>query len=306
MKIKDLVIRSIKSRTLFQDVVGVGLIKAGYADKYLSGLVTMYKSFNWLEKKFGKEINVEDYIGIEQQNVTSDKVWICWFQGIENAPQIVKQCVEAVRYWIPNKEIVVITSDNMGQYVDFPSHIIEKWKKGYISNTHLSDLLRLELLIRHGGLWLDATTYVTGQLPEYITSHDFFVYRNGWMDQEMINMGSWLIYSKKTNNPILVLTRDLLYKYWEKYDFLKNYFLMHMFFRMASDSMPIVWEKVPMINHFDCHLLMNELEKEYDDERVKEIVSITPIHKLTYKFKCALKEDATATRLDCIYKTNCT
>lgn len=62
-----------------------------------------------------------------------------------------------------------------------------------ISNTHLSDLLRLELLIRYGGLWIDSTTYMTGTIPAYIDDSNFFVYRNGWMDMEMINMGSWLI-----------------------------------------------------------------------------------------------------------------
>ncbi len=304
MRIKELVKRSIQSRTLLQDIIGFGLIKIGFADKYLSGLVTMYKSYDWLRKQFRNEINISDYENIEQLKIESEKVWICWFQGLENAPHIVKQCVESARYWMPDKEIVIITAENMKQYVDFPDHIIDKWKKGYISNTHLSDLLRLELLIRHGGLWLDATTYFTGKVPGYIMNHDFFVYRNGWMNQEMINMGSWLMYSKKTNNPILILTRDLLYKYWDKYDYLKNYFLMHMFFRMASDELPVEWEAVPMINHFDCHLLMNELEKDFNYERVKEIVSISSIHKLTYKFKDALKENSTANHLGSIFMIN--
>ena len=97
----------------------------------------------------------------------------------------------------------------MNEYVQFPDYIVRKWKEGVISNTHLSDLLRLELLIRYGGLWIDSTTYMTGTIPAYIDDSNFFVYRNGWMDMEMINMGSWLIFSKYTNNIILLETQSL-------------------------------------------------------------------------------------------------
>lgn len=55
-------------------------------------------------------------------------------------------------------------------------------EKGIITNTHFSDLLRIELLINHGGLWLDATTYLTGTLPNYISENDFlFIEMVGWI-----------------------------------------------------------------------------------------------------------------------------
>ena len=57
---------------------------------------------------------------------------------------------------------------------------------------------------------MDATTYLTGPLPQYITRNDFFVYRNGWMDMEMINMGSWLMYAKTTNNSLLSIRQCVL------------------------------------------------------------------------------------------------
>lgn len=160
--------------------------------------------------------------------------------------------------------------------------------------------MRLELLIRHGGLWLDATTYLTGPLPNYIEDNNFFVYRNGWMDMEMINMGSWLMYSKKSNNYLLTETRKLLYKYWKKYNYLKNYFLLHMFFRMVTDENPEEWEKVPMISQIDAHLLERELNKKYNDHRLNEIKKLTSIHKLTYK-NLEEKKDSFLCYLNMIY-----
>lgn len=302
MKFSKLVKKSIKSRTLIQDCFGYTLVKSGFADKYLAGQVTMYKSYSWLKRRFQNSIVREKEENQNEELAPKEYVWLCWFQGLEKAPQLVKDCYNSICHWIPDKEIVLITEENYKQYVTFPEHIIQKWEKGVISNTHFSDLLRLELLIKYGGLWLDATTYLTGPLPKYIADTKFFVYRNGWMDMEMINMGSWLIYSKYINNRMLQKTRDLLYLYWGKYNFMKNYFLMHMFFRMVTDVYKDEWRKVPVINHMDSHLLMQELEKEYDSVRCEQIMELTSVHKLTYKIGKTLDGKSTVKFLGEIYK----
>ncbi|MDY2924013.1 MAG: capsular polysaccharide synthesis protein, partial [Treponema sp.] len=104
-------------------------------------LKSRYSSFL---KKYETKINsVHEY---------SDTVWWCWFQGEENAPDVAKACLESVRKNMSGKQVIVITEKNMYDYVSMPDFIIEKYKKGIISKTHFSDLLRLELLIRHGGL----------------------------------------------------------------------------------------------------------------------------------------------------------
>ena len=304
MHINQLIKKSVKQKTLLTDIFGYSLIKFGFADKYLAGQVTMYKSYTWLKRKYEKELeNYHKTIGKNDLEKKEAKkiVWICWFQGMENAPQIVKDCYDSVCYWLNDWEIIVITEQNMNEYVRFPDYIIDKWKKGIITNTHLSDLLRIELLIQYGGLWLDSTTYMTNKIPNYILNSDFFVYRNGWMDMEMINMGSWLIYCQYTNNNLLKETQFLLYKYWEKNDFMKNYFIMHMFFRMVTDINKDEWNKVPMVNHIDSHLLMNELTNEYDEQKVDTILKLTSIHKLTYKFK--LETGITAVKLSDLFKS---
>lgn len=296
---KRLINKSIKSHTLATDIFGYGLIKTGFADKYLAGQVTMYKAYHWLEKRFRRELEGTADVQVtdcKQSEMKEDYVWICWLQGMENAPKVVQDCYESIRYWLKDKKIIVITEENFDQYAQLPKYIVEKWKSGIISNTHFSDILRLELLVRHGGLWLDATTFFTGSLPEYITRKDFFVYRNGWMDMEMINMASWLIYSKYTNNILLLETQKLLYEYWKKYDFLKNYFLLHMFFRMVTNKYKMEWQNVLYYNQIDSHFLMNELGKTYDIDRIEGIKHLTSVHKLTYKFE-KVSVDSTADHL---------
>lgn len=275
-----LIKKSIKSHTLFTDIFGYGLVTSGFADKYLAGLVTMYKSYRWLSKRYHVQ---RDEMKIVSQKADKDYVWVCWLQGMEEAPGIVQCCYESMQYWLKDREIVVITAENYSQYVEFPEYIIKKWKCGVITNTHFSDLLRLELLIKYGGLWLDATTYLTGCLPNYVVNSEFFVYHNGWMDMEMINMGSWFIYSRNTNHILLVKTRDLLYEYWTKMNYLKNYFLFHIFFRIVTDAYPEEWNKVPMFNQINQHLMMHQMQAESNWEPSMDFLQLSTVHKLTYK-----------------------
>ena len=58
-----------------------------------------------------------------------------------------------------------------------------------------------------------------------------------------------------------------------------------MFFRMVTDENPEEWEKVPMISQIDSHYMMRELNRKYNEERCIEIMKITSVHKLTYKFE---------------------
>jgi hypothetical protein len=281
-KLNDKLKKSIKSHTLTEEVFGFLLMKIGYANHYMASVNTMYKTSKSIEKQYSKYIDKTDFP--KRKTDENKKIWICWLQGIENAPQLVKDCYASICYHIKDMEIVVIDKDNYSQYVTLPDYVIDKWQKGIIPPAHFSDILRLQLLIEHGGLWVDSTTYFTDKLPSYITDTDFFVYQGGWFNEEMINMGSWLIYNNTSNNILLEETQNLIFEYWKTHNYLKQYFLMHIFFRMVSDYYSEEWKKVPYYNQIDQHILANEICNEFDEKRLEQIKNITPIHKLSNKF----------------------
>ena len=121
-------------------------------------LSTQLKTRQKLERQYQKTlIEFDSSYDLTLPHESSNKVWICWFQGMENAPELVQKCYQSVNEHLIDREIHLITAENLSQYVRFPDYILEKWKKGIITNTHMTDLLRLELLIQYGGMWLDAT-----------------------------------------------------------------------------------------------------------------------------------------------------
>ena len=109
---------------------------------------------------------------------------------------------------------------------NFPDYILEKWKKGQITNTHMTDLLRLELLIKYGGMWLDATVYCSSpNIPDYFFDSELFFYQclKPGRDGHATYMSSWLI-SAKTNNRLLMVTREVCYEYWKRNSSMMDYF----------------------------------------------------------------------------------
>lgn len=212
----------------------------------------------------------------------SDYVWWCWFQGEENAPEIVKKCLASVRKHFAGKKIVIITEQNMFDYVTFPEFIIQKYKKGIISRTHLSDLLRLELLINYGGTWIDSTCFCSNT-PDYIFNKPLFVFKAKEKHEPGVCCQSWFMSSEK-NEPILTLTRDLFYNYWQKNNKLIHYFLIYFFMTLASEKYEKEWKDVPWYPDLNCFILEREIFDKYSDERFREIKKWSDIHKLSYKF----------------------
>lgn len=233
---------------------------------------------------------------IEHQNdqvehVHEKKIWVCWLQGMENAPEIVKKCYESLQINIRDKEIVLLTENNYRKYVTFPEYIQNKIDRGIIKGAHMTDLLRLELLIRYGGTWVDATVYCSGDdYPEYLLDSELFLFQclKPGLDGHCGCISNWMI-TATSNNKLLLLTQALLYEYWKNYNKLIDYFIFHDFFQIAIETYPEEWKKVIPYSNSTPHILLLRLFDQYDEKVWEELKRQTCFHKLSYKFT---KEDS--------------
>lgn len=250
-------------------------------------LYIRYKKQRYLRNKYGKYISEEiekyDWKAVEQ--VSSRRVWICWWQGMDNAPLLVRRCYDSVKSNLVDWKITVITLDNYKEYVQFPDYILQRWQKGQISNTHMSDLLRLELIVKYGGLWLDSTVLCTGkEIPESIIRSNLFVYQllRPGITGRSLSISSWLIYAK-SNNKILYLTKMLLYKYWQKNERIIDYFIFHHFFSIVLEYCQEEQKQIPKYCNSIPHILLFQLFEEYDGIAFHDLKQMTCFHKLSYK-----------------------
>lgn len=91
-------------------------------------------------------------------------IFIFWWDGFENAPAMVKGCLESVKRAYNNYNILLISKDNYKEYTTIHPRIIDGFEKGKISIQTFSDILRFNLLYNHGGIWTDATIYYREKL----------------------------------------------------------------------------------------------------------------------------------------------
>lgn len=244
------------------------------------------KQIQKMRKEYGHAI--KQFLKNEQEDWScceNKTVWVLWWQGIDDAPHIVRVCYDSLLRNLKDWEIVLLTENNYRDYVTLPDNIIEKKDKGIISLAHFADIIRLELLVKYGGLWVDSTVLCTSSdIPQSILQSDLFVYQaqKPGADGKATLMSNWLIYAK-SNQKILRLTLHLIYEYWRKNNYMTDYFFFHKFFTIACEAYPEDTKNIPPFCNSVPHILLLHLFDKYDEQYWNDLRQMTCFHKLTYK-----------------------
>lgn len=281
----------LKNNTLglaFSEVILLGITRKSLEITRNATEFLVYKRLKKQNRKFINDyLEKNEHVNLEHNH--RNTIWTIWLQGMENAPKIVQKCYESMKKNITNREIIVITENNYSNYVQFPDYIMEKYKKGIISKVHFSDLLRIELMARHGGTWLDGTVFISGKpedyKQEYILDDDLFLFQTlkPGLDGHAASISSWLM-TASSNNKIILLTRALLYNYWKTHNNALDYFILHIFFQIAIETYPEEWKKVVPFSNSIPHILLLRLFDNYDEKIWNALKNMSCFHKLSYKF----------------------
>ena len=283
----------LKDHMLLGSIYDQFMMKTKYKDDKLSFLYNVMVGqkhrmlyYKQLKKKYLNICTKDCYWEERENNYNADRVWFCWLQGLDNAPELVKKCYASLRKQIPDKEFIVIDETNVFDYVSLPEHILEKWKKGIIQPAHFTDLVRLELLIKYGGYWIDATVFCTdASLMKHIDKVPLFMYSFYYFgfNPEIMETNNWFIYSM-TNNNILCLTRDLLYAYWKDYDRAVNYFVFHLFMTIACEYYQEEYAQMPIVSQAEAHVLASYMGQTFEQQKYEILKARSGFHKLSTHF----------------------
>lgn len=212
----------------------------------------------------------------------SNKIFTCWIQGEENEPPLVQKCISSIKERFPEREVIVITKDNISDYIEIPEWFMDKWQKGIIDSTKLSNLIRLELLIKYGGTWMDSTLYCSSSdVPDYIFDTPLFMYSETGLGE--IRCGATWLMSAESNNNILRAARDVYLEYWKHENNLIEYFVVTFCLKMAIEKYPEEWSKMFVAPAMTEITLANYFFEKYDAGIWKNIKELTCFHKLSNK-----------------------
>lgn len=236
----------------------------------------------------------EKYAQVQLPHEQSNRVWFCWLQGMENAPELVRVCLHSQQALLTDREIVVITLENYRQYVTLPDFFVKKYEKGLIPHALFSDLLRLELLLKYGGTWMDATLLVTSRnYPPHVLNCDLFMFQYfNEKDRRPCGVSNWFITSC-TNNRLLLILRDMLFQYWRDYNCTVNYHIFHLFFSWIACEFPEEYRSMPRGHAAVAIELGRKMEsgQPYDEAWMSEKLAHCCFHKLSHRTPGRIKSN---------------
>lgn len=217
-----------------------------------------------------------------------NRIWVCWWQGLDHAPELVKKCIDSIVQNAGDHQVTVITEKNYRQFVDIPAWAEEKFRKGIISRTHYSDILRLCLLAQHGGMWLDATFFCTEPiLDSYFRLPLWSIRRPDYLHVS-VACGQFATYSlacSYENRWLFATIRDFVLNYWRTHDLMVDYLFLDYLFVLAQRKNSRILDAFRAIepNNPQCDELCKVLNKPYDEGVWVHMCENTALFKLTWK-----------------------
>ncbi len=197
-------------------------------------------------------------------------IWTYWAQGWATAPALCHTCIESWRKHHPGWEIRTLDRAKLSAYI--PAQVLVKIDS-LPTHQAKSDYIRSALLKLHGGVWVDATTFCSQPLEQWLPALQggmfFFSMPIPRLCYHMTKTSSWFIAAPKDSYMAERLYRDVV-KYWETHTVAHYYFWLHKLFDGLYDrdvKFQRMWDRIEPIN------VMHSFN----------INAATPVHKLNHR-----------------------
>ena len=241
------------------------------------------------------------------------QIFYGWLQGEENLPLLARCCYNSLKMNAGAYKITFIDEKNYSDYVDIPPYIYEKFKAGKMKPAHFTDVIRINLLERYGGLWLDATILVTEPLENYkkLLKLPFFtqkftheknnnhpITKSFGAYSSYARWGGFIQGSSVIHNPLFAFMKDFYNEYWRDFDEIIDYVLMDFMIDIAYDNIPAVKreiDEVP-INNENVWTLSPYLNTPYANFQFDKILRGNFLNKMSSRKQLDTETEGTVLR----------
>lgn len=247
-------------------------------------------------------------------NTTPRIVWLYWHQGWSHAPALVAKCASS---WVarnPDWQIHFLSAENISKFISLPEYLNDL----EVPLPALSDIIRIHLLAEYGGIWVDATTWCSRPLNDWVDNvvegNGFFAYSNPTSDRPL---SSWFLAACK-GNYLSKAWKTATDNFWQMrtscpapsditsdYES-DDYFWFHGLFRNLLETdrnFSTLWAKRFDISADSPHYLQQVgLLSTPNEEVLFHILNkLTNVYKLTHRIN--LPNNITNTVLDALFET---
>lgn len=261
-------------------------------------------------RKLKKIQNIVD-LNLDDNIVKSDSkiVWIMWWQE-ENIPYLVAKNIENFKNNTSFKTIV-INESNVSKYVEISKELKGKVNNGEISLASLSDFIRMSLLFKYGGIWVDSTVYSRNHNFKNLFNTDIFTMKNfnTQFGHKFVSKGRWTLYliGGQAGEEVFKFVRNRLYFYMINNVKFPDYFLVDYLLDIAYlQNIGGFSEKINNLpeNNVNNEKLDGLMNKPFNNEVYNEMVKDTDFFKLSHKKKYVKSYKGQVTFFGILYGEN--
>ena len=247
--------------------------------------------------KLRKEAQI-DVSSNENEEVDTEfpkMIWTMWQQGEAQMPETVKSSLKTIKDFAERNgcECHLLTNDNLSDFIDIPADITEKYKKKELSAAHYSDIIRFSLLYQYGGIWMDATLFVSPYATLEMFEGDFFTLNHPPLHTDKIERAigdfkwSGFFLAGKKGKPYFKHILDLYLYYVRKFPIFIHYLMMDFIILSeykCNDEFSTLVDGLPILASAEgVWFLRNHANDPFDENEWREVLKNTPIMKTTYK-----------------------
>ena len=249
--------------------------------------------------KLRKEAQLVDSSDKKEEVVTEfpKMIWTMWQQGEAQIPETVQASMKTIKDFAKRNDckFYLLTDENLADFINIPSDITDKYKKKKLSAAHYSDIIRFSLLYKYGGIWMDATLFVSPYATLEMFEGDFFTLNHppiGTNQMERtVGDFKWagFFLAGKKGKPYFKHIRDLYLYYVRKYPVFIHYLMMDYFILSEYKCNPYfenLVDRLPILAPAErVWFLRDHAHDLFDEKEWEEVLKTTPIMKTTYKIK---------------------
>ena len=249
--------------------------------------------------KLRKEAQLVDSSNEKEEETTEfpKMIWTMWQQGEAQMPETVQASMKTIKNFAKRNdcEFYLLTDENLADFINIPRDITEKYKKKELSTAHYSDIIRFSLLYKYGGIWMDATLFVSPYATLEMFEGDFFTLNHppiGTNQMERtIGDFKWsgFFLAGQKGGPYFKHIRDLYIYYVRKYPVFIHYLMMDYFILSEYKCNPYfesLVDRLPILAPAErVWFLRDHAHDLFDEKEWEEVLKTTPIMKTTYKIK---------------------
>lgn len=147
----------------------------------------------------------------ENNQAIPKKIWTFW-DSADTVPEFVKLCMESWKKYNPEYELHMLHKNTLSKFIDIPDNI-QSHPNFNDTRSRFADLVRLYLLEKHGGIWIDASCLMYQPFDEWLpfdAGYFSYTYNQGHPEFKYPIIENWFIAAVPQHPFVVAWKREFL------------------------------------------------------------------------------------------------